>query len=115
MVRKLNLAVCAACVAAAITAPGAEAALRSCKPIVNPYAGTRFEGSNLHHIRARHATCPGARRVVKGAHRMALGMTPTLSGIRRFTWRGWRVLGDIRGSEDRYLAVKGHRRVRWRF
>ena len=42
-------------------------------------------------------------------------MTPTLSGIRRFTWRGWRVLGDLRGSEDRYLAVKGHRRVRWRF
>ena len=114
MVRKLSLAASAACVAAGI-APPAEAALRSCGPVVNPYAGSRFAGSNLHHIRARHVPCPGARRVATGAHRNALAMTPTLSGIRRFTWRGWRVLGDLRGSEDRYLAVKGHRRVRWRF
>jgi hypothetical protein len=35
--------------------------------------------------------------------------------VRRFTWNGWRVTGDLRGSSDAYVATKGDRRVRWRF
>ncbi len=115
MDRRFYLAGCAACIAVAVVSPGAEAALRACKPVENPYAGTRYAGSDLSHIRARNVTCPGARRVARGAHRKALSMTLPLSGVRRFRWRGWEVVGDIRGAHDRYLATRGHRRVRWRF
>ena len=106
-------AICAAATLAAPTAAGAKT--RPCKPVVNPYPGSRYEGVDLSRIRATAVSCPGARRVAKGAHYKALGLTPTPSGIRRFSWRGWRVKGDLRGSSDRYLAKKGKRRVSWRF
>ena len=104
--------------ATAICAPAADAGsapARACKPIKNPYAGTRYDGVDLTKIRARNASCRGARRVARGAHRKALGLTPPPSGIRRFNWRGWRVTGNLRGDSDRYLATRNGRRVRWRF
>jgi hypothetical protein len=53
--------------------------------------------------------------VAKGAHRKALGLPVPPDGVRRFTWRGWRVTGDLRGDVDRYVAVRGDARVRWIF
>ena len=94
--------------------PGAEAA-RSCKPVENPYSGTRYEGVDLTRILAARVPCRTARRVAKGAHAKALGLTPPADGIRRFTWKGWKVTGNLRPSSDRYLATKGAKRVRWRF
>ena len=98
------------------TTPGAGAAsYRSCEPVRNPYPHTRHAGVDLTHIRALRVSCATARRVARGAHRRALGMTPTVSGIRTFTWHGWRVRGDLRGAHDRYVARRDTRRVRWRF
>jgi hypothetical protein len=60
-------------------------------------------------------SCRGARQLARRAHRKALGIPPFSSGIRRFTWRGWDVTGNLRRASDRYLAAKGRMRVRWRF
>ena len=70
---------------------------------------------DLSSIRVLNGSCKGARVVAKGAHRKALGLTPSLTPIRRFAWGGWRVTGDLRGDHDTYLAVKGSKKVRWRF
>lgn len=101
--------------AGAATPPADAATYRSCRPVVDPYAGTRYEGTDLTRIRALRVSCATARRVARGAHRKALGLGPTESGIRTFTWNGWRVRGDLRGSADTYRAAKGTRRVRWVF
>ena len=93
--------------------PSAEA--RSCKPVENPYPNSRYADVDLTGIRTARVSCRSARRVAKGAHFKALGLTPPPSGVRRFTWKGWRVIGDLRGDSDRYLATKGRKRVRWRF
>ena len=99
-----------------LAAPGADAAsYKSCKPVVNPYEGSRYDGVNLSSIRVLNGSCGGARAVAKGAHRKALGLTPSPTPIRRLSWGGWRVRGDLRGDHDTYLAVKGSKRVRWRF
>jgi len=101
----------------AASAPAAQAAsYRACKPISNPYAGTRYDGVDLRRVRARKVSCRTARRVVRGAHRKALGITPLVSGIRSFTWHGWHVTGNLRGAVDRYVAKRrGGKRVRWLF
>ena len=92
------------------------AAFRSCKPVVNPYAGSRYEGINLRRIQSMRVSCRTARRVTRQAHRKALRLTPTPSGVRTFRWRRWTVTGDIRGSTDRYVArALGDKRVRWVF
>jgi hypothetical protein len=91
------------------------ASARACAPVVNPYPGTRYDGVDLRRIRATRVTCRGARRVARRAHRKALSLPPPLTGVRRFTWHGWRVTGDLRGSSDRYVAKKGRKRVSWRF
>jgi hypothetical protein len=93
----------------------AEAATRSCRPVENPYPGSRYEDVDLRRIRASGIDCRNARRVVRGAHREALGSAPPPGGVRRFTWRGWRVAGDLRGATDRYVAVRAGQRVRWVF
>lgn len=106
----------ALCAFAGIGAPSAEgASIRSCSPVSNPYPGTRYDDVDLRRIRAVGVSCRSARRVARGAHRKALGLTPPASGVRRFTWYGWRVTGDIRGSSDRYVATRGGKRVRWLF
>jgi hypothetical protein len=92
----------------------ADAALRSCKPVRDPYPGTRYAGVDLTRIRTSAGSCATARRVARGAHRKAL-RTTAKGGFRRFAWHGWAVTGDLRPAHDRYVARKGGRQVRWRF
>ena len=92
----------------------ADAALRACKPVLDPYPGTRYAGVDLTRIRTSGGSCETARRVARSAHRKALRTTPT-GVFRRFTWRGWAVTGDLRPDRDRYVARKDGRQVRWRF
>ena len=105
----------ALCALVGAGSPSAEGAIRSCSPVLNPYPGTRFADSHLRRIRASGLSCRSARRVARGAHRAALARMPPPSGVRRFRWNGWRVVGDLRGTTDRYLATRGARRVRWVF
>ena len=116
MIARSRLACLVAATAAAVApAATASAAPRACDPVVNPYPGTKYEGVDLTHVIAVNTGCRTARRVARGAHRKALSLPLTPSGVRTFMWRGWRVRGDVRGSRDRYLAQRGSRRVRWRF
>jgi hypothetical protein len=87
----------------------------ACKPVKNPYPGTRYEGVDLSRIRAERVGCATARRVARKGHRKALAAFPDANGIVRVRWRGWRVRGDLKPDSDRYVARKGERRVRWRF
>jgi hypothetical protein len=106
----------AVCAALGFAAVGADAAsARSCRPVVNPYPDTRFEGADLRGIRATGVSCRVARRVARRAQRKALGLPLPRDGVRRFRWRGWRVRGDLRRSDDRYVARRGDDRVRWIF
>jgi hypothetical protein len=100
---------------AAPSAPAAAARERACDPVRNPYPGTRYDGVDLTNIRTLRASCKTARRVARRAHRKGLQEPLPADGIRRFTWNGWRVRGDLRPDRDRYVARKGTRRVRWRF
>jgi hypothetical protein len=102
-------------VASASPAAGDGAAARPCRPVLNPYPNTRYEGEDLKRIRATGVSCRRARRVARRAHRKALALHPPLTGVRRFNWNGWRVTGDLRGSSDRYVARRDGKRVRWRF
>lgn len=97
------------------TSVAGAAATRACGSVSNPYPGTRYAGVPLSRISATSVSCQRARRVARGAHRKALGITPPSSGRRTFSWDGWRVSGDLRGSSDRYVATKRGSRVRWRF
>lgn len=110
-----TLATVAASALVGIAAPAAEAATRACRPVVNPYAGSRYEGANLSGIRATDVSCATARRVARHAHRKALGMPLPTDGVRRLRWNGWKVTGDLSGAHDRYVATRASRRVRWRF
>jgi hypothetical protein len=105
---------CVAPAAAHASTPAEGASARACRPVVNPYPNSRYEGSDLSRIRATGVSCRRARRVARGAHRKALGMTP-VSPVRRFNWKGWRVRGDLRGDHDRYVARRDGKQVRWRF
>ena len=113
MTVRVALAVAAALLGTAAPALAQDA--RSCGRIDDPYAGTRYEGTDITRIRAVGVSCRVARRVARRAHRKALGITPPPSGIRRFSWRGWQVTGDLRPERDRYVATRGEQRVRWRF
>lgn len=113
MRRRGWIAAALACLVAGTAAPSAEA--RRCAPVKNPYAGTRYEGVDLKGVRAYGVKCSRARRVARGAHRKALAATPSASGIVRVRWNGWRVVGDLRGASDRYVARRGGDAVRWRF
>ena len=96
-------------------APSGAQAARSCKPVVDPYPGTRYAGVDLTRIRATGVSCATARRVARRAHHKALGLTPPVCGIRRFTWHGWQVTGNLRADSDRYSATRPGKRVSWRF
>ena len=110
--RTAGIVVLAATLLAAAPSP---AAARACEPVRNPYAGTRYEGVDLSRIRAVRTSCKTARRVARRAHYKALRLPLPDDGIRRLTWDGWKVRGDLRPEIDRYVARKGTRRVRWRF
>ena len=105
----------ASAVLAASPSAATAARERACEPVRNPYPNSRYAGEDLTHIRTLKASCRTARRVARRAHYKALGLTPPADGIRRFTWKGWKVRGDLRGDHDKYVARKGTRRVRWRF
>ena len=111
----LIAALVALTVAAVAAVPASAATTRSCGSISNPYPNTRFAGEPLSHITATGVSCRTARSVTRGAHRKALSMTPSPTGIRTFTWNGWKVTGDLRPAHDRYVATRGSERVRWRF
>jgi hypothetical protein len=106
----------AVCAAAVVFAPSAQAATsKACAPVLNPYPNTRYAGVALSHIRATGVSCATARSVARGAHPRALGHANSPDGFDRFTWNGWRVVGDLRPASDRYVATRGSRRVSWRF
>jgi hypothetical protein len=97
------------------TVSRADTTVKRCEAVVNPYPDTRYEGVDLRRIRATGVSCHRARQVARRAHRKALGITPPPSGIRRFSWRGWDVTGDLRGASDRYIAKRDGKRISWRF
>ena len=108
------LLVAAISLAALFPSVGQAARYRMCDPVVNPYAGTRYEGVDLSRIRALRVSCHRARQVARRAHYKALGLPP--EPLRRFRWGRWHVTGDLRGSVDRYVArARGGKRVRWSF
>jgi hypothetical protein len=115
--RTLALALAfAAAALLAIAAPPADAA--SCASIrnVSQLNGTRFAGSDIFRIRAQGVSCATARRVARGATLRALGITPPVSGIKRFRFQSWAVSGNLRGSDDRYTATgTGGKRITWLF
>jgi hypothetical protein len=113
--RLVLLALCLSVAGGALVPATQAAATRSCGSVKDPYPGTRYAGVDLTHITAKGVSCATAKRVAKGAHRKALGLTPPPSGIRSFSWDGWKVTGDLRPSHDTYVASKGSRRVNWRF
>ncbi len=113
--RSLTALLAVVAAGAVAPAPGQAASYLTCEPVRNPYPGTRYAGADLTWIRGLHITCPASRRVARRAHRKALGLPAGGSGIRRFSWHGWRVTGDLRPAQDRYIARRGDRRVRWRF
>ncbi len=98
-----------------LAAAAAPAEARTCRPILDPYAGTRYEGANLERITATGVSCATARRIVRGAHRKALGIAPSATGYKRFAWRGWTVRGNVRGTVDKYVAGRGENVVKWVF
>ncbi len=99
-----------------LAAAPAGAALRPCPPIrdVAFLDGTRYEGSDIYRVRA-NVPCRTARRVARGATRKALGITPPPSGIKRFRYRSWSIVDDLRGASDRFAAYSDDARVRWLF
>jgi hypothetical protein len=113
--RLVLLALCLSVAGGALVPVAQAAATRSCGSVKNPYPGTRYAGVDLRHITAKGVSCATAKRVAKGAHKKALSLTPSASGIRTFTWEGWKVSGDLRPSHDTYVASQGSRRVHWRF
>ena len=112
---RLVLAALACSMGFAGTSPAtADAALRACKPVLDPYPGTRYDGVDLTRIRTSTRSCVTARNVARGAHRKAL-RSPVTGRYRRFAWHGWAVTGDLRPDHDRYVARRNGRQVRWRF
>jgi hypothetical protein len=109
------LAVAAAALAAALAPAASAAPTHRCAAIHDPYPNTRFAGESITNITAKNVGCVTARFVARGAHRKALGLTPTASGIRTLSFNGWRVTGDLRPVHDRYVATKAGAVVRWRF
>jgi hypothetical protein len=102
----------------AVAAAPADAAFKSCASIrnVSQLDGTRFAGADIFRIRAQGVSCATARRVARGATIRALGITPPLSGIKRFRYQSWSVSDDLRGNDDLYRATgSGSKRLIWRF
>jgi hypothetical protein len=91
------------------------ASATACNPVKNPYPGTRYDGIDLSHIRAKGVACGKGRRVAEKAHRKGLGLVPSPDGYLNFGWNGWQVRGNLRPDSDRYRATRHGKRVRWRF
>jgi hypothetical protein len=112
-VRRLLALAIAVAVLAAVPS-GAQAAHR-CKPVIDPYPGTRYHDVDLTRIRATGVSCARARHVARRAQRKALRFTAPVGGVRQFSWHRWHVTGNLRGDSDRYSARRPGKRVSWRF
>jgi hypothetical protein len=115
--RPLALAFLTAALLAVAAAP-ADAAFKSCRSIrnVSQLDGTRFAGSDIFRIRAQGVSCTTARRIARGATIRALGITPPVSGIKRFRYRSYAISDNLRGNDDRYSATgSGSKRITWLF
>jgi hypothetical protein len=114
--RRLVAATTLSLALAAVTPGIADAAFKSCRPVLNVFEGSRYEGSDLYRIRAQGVSCRTARRVVgRGTYR-AVAATPDPSGRVRVRYRRWFIVDDLRGPVDRFSArAGGPRRVRWLF
>jgi hypothetical protein len=102
----------------AIAAAPADAAFKTCPsiPNVSQLNGTRFAGSDIFRIRAQGVSCTTARSVARNATIRALGITPPVTGIKRFRYQSWSVSDDLRGNDDRYSArASGTKRITWLF
>ncbi len=97
------------CIAACLAVPAAGSAAK-CDPVVNPYAGTRYDGIDLRRIRATNVTCGKARKVVRRGHRKAL-----LTFELKFKWHDWKIKSHLGGSVDKYRAKRGNARISWVF
>jgi hypothetical protein len=94
----------------------ADAAFKRCRPVLNVFQGTRYEGSDLYRVRAQGVSCRTARRVVRRGTYRAVAATPGPSGFVRVRYRMWFILDNLRGSVDRFSArADGRKRVRWLF
>ena len=114
----MRIAVTLALALAVLASPvaTADAAFKRCRPVVNIFDGTRYEGSDLYRIRAQHTSCRTARRVAYRGTRKAVAATPNRRGIMVVRYRRWRVVDDLTGSIDRFRArARGGKRVRWLF
>ena len=116
MTTTLRALIAAVLAATLLAATPGDAAARSCRPILDVafLEGSRYEGSDIFRITA-NVSCRTARRVARGATRKALGMPPPPSGIKRFRYRSWSVIDDVRGATDRFSAHLDDATVRWRF
>jgi hypothetical protein len=115
--RTLALAFLAAALLAIAAAP-AGAAFKSCRsiPNVSQLNGTRFAGADIFRIRAQGVSCATARSVARNATIRALGITPPVTGIKKFRYQSWSVSDDLRGNDDRYSASgTGTKRITWLF
>lgn len=102
------VATLAAILLALVSPPPASAA--NCSPVVNPYAGSRYEGIDLRRIRAVNVNCDKARDVVRKAHRKGL-----LTFEEDYKWHAWEVRSDLSGSTDQYRARRSNARISWVF
>ena len=115
--RPLAVAFLAAALLATAAAP-ADAGFTSCAPITNvsQLSGTRFASSDIFRIRTQGVSCTTARGVARGATLRALGITPPVSGIKRFRYQSWAISDNLRGDDDRYTATgSGAKRISWLF
>src|SRR4051812_24726688 len=113
--RTLALAFAAVALLAIAAAPAGAASCASIRN-VSQLDGTRFAGSDIFRIRAQGVSCTTARRIARGATLRALGITPPLSGIKRFRYQSYSVSDDLRGNDDRYTARgSGSKRITWLF
>jgi len=82
----------------------------SCRRINNPYAGSRYEGTDLRRIQAKNVTCAKAREVVRKAHRKAFRVSK-----QNYEWHAWKIRSDLSGNTDQYRARRGDARIHWVF
>ena len=86
--------------AAVLLVPAALAATtRACGSVRDPYPRHALRRRGPDADRRDGRLVPGGAVVARGAHRKALGLTPDVSGIRTFTWNGWKVTGDLRPAQ----------------
>ena len=94
----------------------AQADYKRCRPVINIFDGSRYEGSDLYRIRAQGVSCKTARRVANTGTYRSVAAVPGPNGRVVVSYRRWRVVGDLRGDSDHYQAqAYSQKRVTWIF